>query len=141
MYKLTLTIIALFLITGCAQITEIKIDDKPVATNTPSTATIKTIKTNLEKLQGKWRSVDDKNSVVEFSVNKKFDHYDGQIMFTADFKLFTQTDLVDQNNNGQYLVAKENEEEFKYNITELDDKNLTLMFLPRGNLLKYTKMP
>ncbi len=83
----------------------------------------------LSLLQGKWFSVDDENSVIEFKDNLKIDFYSGEKMFEGIFEL-----------NDNNLKVNENGEIFEYTINEISESNLILMFLPRGNILKYHKV-
>jgi len=89
------------------------------------------VKTQTDLLLGRWVSLDDANSEIEFSVNKKMiDYYQGKKISEADFTVQGE----------KYLVAADKGEEFKYSITELSDKNLTLTYLSRGNTLRYKKI-
>ncbi len=99
--------------------------------------------TSVDLLQGKWISLDDKKSVIEFINNQKMDIYAGKKMSASEFQLHDKFPVEEgdiKNENGKYLIVGENEEVFGYNIIELSDKNLTLMYLPRGNILKYEKI-
>jgi len=82
-------------------------------------------------LQGKWRAVDDVNSVIEFKDGEKIDYYSGQKMFEGIFGI----DELDE-----HITVSDGEENFEYGIVELSEKNLSLMYLPRGNILKYEKV-
>ena len=81
----------------------------------------------IEQLLGRWISVEDGKSVVEFINNQKVDFYAGEKMQEADFRL-----------EGDKLIVG-TDEIFEYSIVEENDKTLILMFLPRGNLLIYKK--
>ncbi len=80
-------------------------------------------------LQGKWVSLGDANSKIEFNNAKKIDYYQDEKLSEDNFEI----------QDGKYLVVGSGENEFKYEITELTDKNLTMIYLSRGNTLKYQK--
>ncbi len=85
---------------------------------------------NLNLLQGKWVSLDDADSKIEFSGAKKLDYYQDEKMSEGSF-------LIQDN---KYLVVSDGGNEFEYIITELSDENLTLIYTPRGNTLRYKKV-
>lgn len=80
-------------------------------------------------LQGKWVSLDDSNSKIEFNNIKKIDYYQNEKMSEGNFEI----------EDDKYLIVAGDGDEFKYEIIELSDENLTLIYLPRGNTLKYQK--
>ncbi|MFH1457323.1 MAG: Gmad2 immunoglobulin-like domain-containing protein [Patescibacteria group bacterium] len=83
----------------------------------------------LSKLQGKWMSADDKDSVVEFINNKKIDFYAGQWMSENDF-------ILSQN---KYIIIGDGKDKLKYEIVDITQDFLTLVYIGRGNVLKYTR--
>jgi len=85
---------------------------------------------NVDLIQGKWRSLDDENSVIEFKDNIKIDFYSGEEMSRDSFEF---------KENNQYLKVISGNDIFEYKIDELSENSLILMFLPRGNILRYTK--
>jgi|GEM_PF-487707 len=83
---------------------------------------------NFNLLQGKWRSIDDPNSVIEFKDKRKMDYYSNEKLSEGDFNL-----------KGDYLTVRSDNETFEYRILELSDQVLTLTYLPRGNTLQYER--
>ncbi len=84
---------------------------------------------DLSLLQGKWKSIDDTKSVIEFSANKKIDYYSDNKISEGDFSV-----------KKGLLIVKEDTEVFKYQIVTLSNNILTLTYLPRGNTLKYERI-
>ena len=84
---------------------------------------------DISLLQGKWRSIDDVNSVIEFNANKKIEYYLSNKMFEGDFD-------IERN----YLTVKDDTEIFEYQIIALSNNTLTLIYLPRGNTLSYKRI-
>jgi len=80
-------------------------------------------------LLGRWVSLDDANSEIEFKDGKKIDYYQKK-------KLAEGTFVQD----GKNLVVNEDGDEFKYTILELSSTNLSLSYLARGNTLNYKKV-
>jgi len=96
----------------------------------------------FNQLQGEWVSVDDSKSVIKFTDNTKVDIYDSQIMSEANFKLYDHFPLTDEstkNNDGQYLIVEDDDDKFEYEIVELSDNELELIYMGRGNILKYKR--
>ncbi len=84
----------------------------------------------LEKLQGKWVSTEDSLDLIEFKGNVKAEYYEGELMDTA--KIST---------DHSYLICQSEEDEHtdKYQIVELTDTTLKLLYLPAGRILTYTR--
>jgi len=96
----------------------------------------------FNQLQGTWTSVDDSKSVIKFTDNTKVDIYDSQIMSEAGFKLYDHFPLTDEsteNNDGQYLIVEDDDDKFEYEIIELSDNELQLIYMGRGNILRYRR--
>jgi len=81
-----------------------------------------------ELIQGKWISVDDANYLIVFSDNTKTDYYDGEITSEGTYTI-----------SGDSLLVESEGEAFKYSILELSENELELLYLPRGNILQFTK--
>ena len=107
MKKLFLFLLVAFLFTGCQQ-------------------------DSSQLLQGKWQSLDDEKSSIEFSGDKKIDLYEGGKLSEGVFTL-------EKKEEGLYLSVKEGEETFEYKVDELSGANLNLIYLPRGNILRYER--
>lgn len=100
-------------------------------------------RSNLILLQGEWRSKDDANSTIEFKDRMKKDYYSGEKLSESGFEIYNkspveQTSRPDE--NGDYLVVRDNGDTFEYRIIELSEQVLELMYLPRGNMLKYERI-
>jgi hypothetical protein len=80
-------------------------------------------------LFGRWISLDDANSEIEFKEGKKIDYYQKK-------KLSEGTFVQD----GKSLTVSEDGDEFKYTILELSDTKLSLSYLARGNTLSYKRV-
>lgn len=100
------------------------------------------VENNFNLLQGQWISVDDEKSVIEFMGDKKIDIYDGEIMEEIIFKLYKELPdggVGEEDANGEYMTAEVNGDVFQYKIIDLSSTKLSLMFLPRGNILEYRR--
>ncbi len=90
-------------------------------------------------LLGKWTSIDDEKSVVEFTATEKIDYYDGEQMSQDEFQIyFSNTDLT-KDNNGSHLIVTTYDGDMEYTIVRVGANDLELIYLPRGNTLKYKK--
>ncbi len=94
--------------------------------------------TTLVQLQGTWVSQEDDLYVLEISEQNWKDIYDGEPSTATQFKLVNGCGQnASHDPNGSYL---ETEDEFCYSIDNVDEESLTLMYLPRGNKLEFSKV-
>jgi len=96
----------------------------------------------LELLQGKWVSIADEKSVVEFKAGKKIDIYNNEKMLENNFGLYNDRDVNKigaSDQNGKYLIVGVGADKMEYEIAVITDNLLTLIYLDRGNLLEYKK--
>jgi uncharacterized protein len=93
----------------------------------------------VEKLQGKWQSTEDKKSVVEIVDHHYIDYYEGKLVNKVTFEILSacKVDNGKVQDRGEYL---ETADESCYHIDAVTSQELTLMYLPRGNLLVYEKL-
>jgi len=89
------------------------------------------VKQNESLLIGKWKSLDDEKYVVEFKGNKKIDYYTGKKMSEGIFSF---------DEAKKSLTVTDKNEIFKYSVIKLSKNTLELMYLPRGNILRYKKI-
>jgi hypothetical protein len=95
----------------------------------------------VEKLQGRWESVDDSNSIIEFIGDKKLDYYNNQIMSEDTFTLADGYigDILEKGAEGMYLTVGNPGDYFEYSLVSVTDKELILTYLSRGNTLKFKR--
>ncbi len=96
----------------------------------------------FEILQGKWTLVDNANDILEFSDWERIEHYEGKIISQDSFELFKNHPVRDGDkvdNTGMYMVVTFKEWDSEFNILMIDDHNLTMVHLFRGNILKYRR--
>lgn len=79
-------------------------------------------------LQGKWVSVDDEKSEIEFKDGLKVDYYDGEFMAEGSIELI-----------GKNLLVDFESEVFEYVIIEIDKDKLVLSYKDSGRTLKYKR--
>ena len=91
----------------------------------------KEYQSDYKKLKGNWVSTEDKLYTVEFDGLTRTDYYENEV--SSQYKIRIEKDNL-------YCIDLDDKEEYKYTIMSLTDKNLTLMFLPRGNKLIFTKL-
>jgi hypothetical protein len=78
---------------------------------------------------GKWVSLDDQNSEIEFVGTKKIDYYQTQKVSEGNFVI-----------DNDYLIVTDEGEEYKYSIVKVSNEDLILTYLSRGNTLKYKRV-
>ncbi|MFH1375410.1 MAG: hypothetical protein ABIH35_01935 [Patescibacteria group bacterium] len=108
---------------------------------TPSRETEEVADTSskLGLLQGKWVAITDPKAVTEFTAEEKIDFYEGTETARGVFRLYETAAAKNEAVAGEYLIVGEGEAVFKYKITDLSYEALNLMYLPRGNILKYER--
>ncbi len=94
----------------------------------------KVISENLIKINilGTWISNDDKKSKMIFTKEFLVDIYDNEIIDTLSYVIENKESLL------KTIDLKANIE-FNYSIDYLTSKNLSLIYLERGNTLNFTK--
>ncbi len=92
------------------------------------------------RLQGEWVSVDDPNEHLTISGAERTGTYDGAD--TGVDYLSIQTDCDEESGAGPYLRAIDSAhgDVYCYAIETLGEDDLSLFYLPRGNLLEYERV-
>jgi len=88
------------------------------------------------KVEGTWISVDDERYSIIFSGNIKTDFYDDEEVQQLHFSLLKETEYGIE---GPYIRVGEGDDGETYAIMELTQDELTLLHLPRGNILRYER--
>jgi hypothetical protein len=90
-----------------------------------------------EKIVGEWRSKEDEKSLIIFNEDGTFkDVYNGEEVFSGSWEIKEEEDEIDAS---FYLYERIDEEVYKYEIINIDEENLLLIYLTRGNILEYEK--
>ncbi|WP_424978460.1 DUF1036 domain-containing protein [Leisingera sp. S232] len=94
----------------------------------------------LGKLQGHWYAEDDPNAQFTVLGAERENTYDGA--YSGRDYLSVSEWCRDFEGGGPYLYAREEEtgEDYCYVIDYVDHLELVLMYLPRGNILRYRKL-
>ena len=78
-----------------------------------------------------------KNIWLDFQIKKKIDFYGNKKTSEGVFEILTEEDIKDK--NGEYVKASVDGEVYKYRIEKVSQNELALMYLPRGNVLRFKK--
>lgn len=94
----------------------------------------------IDKMQGQWYAVDDTDAQFTISGLERLNTNNGAI--TSTDYLSVQDSCAGFEDSEAYLYAREvgTGESYCYVIESVDDLNMTLTSLPRGNRLKYRKL-
>jgi len=71
------------------------------------------------------------------------DYYEGNLLADDSFDIYEFYKDIDDNQkdkNGKYIIVDIEGDILKFEIIEMREDTLTLMHLPRGNILKYEKL-
>lgn len=90
-------------------------------------------------LQGTWTSVDDAQSQIVFEDDLKADLYEEELLHSDAFTITDESPVVEGVQEGPYIIVGEDDDTFIYSILKLTEEELELMYLPRGNILRYAR--
>ena len=76
-------------------------------------------------------------SVIEFSTIEKSDYYDGKFVNSGPFTLSFSND--EPKDDQITLSVYSDDDTFNYSVVSLTELELELIYLPRGNTLKYVR--
>lgn len=96
----------------------------------------------LAQLQGVWVSTEDSKSYLEVTDEQLLMGYEGIDDASDAYTLRIADQLPDgqpSNSDTQYLILNQEGDTMNYAIDKLTEDSLTLLYLPRGNFLSYTK--
>ena len=135
MMKISILIISVILLFSCSNNQKTN-EPNNIQTPNDESKQAKVISEDLIKINilGTWISNDDKKSKMIFTKEFLVDIYDNEIIDTLSY-------LIE--NKGKESLLKtidlKANIEFNYSIDYLTSKNLSLIYLERGNTLNYTK--
>lgn len=100
-----------------------------------------------EELEGTWQSTQDQKFVREFRDDTVTDFYDNEVsgtpgtwaLFTADNPLPTYDGPLEDGST--YLALVFNEETLFFEVTEITSTHLDLIYLDRGGILTFMRVP
>ena len=88
--------------------------------------------TNNQKLIGRWVSLEDKNYQIVFTAKTQTEYYGTKLQSTYTYRISKDSLITKDKLSGEV---------YNYSIMALTSKYLTLLYLERGNLLKFSKKP
>ncbi len=90
-----------------------------------------------KEILGEWRSKDDKKSVVVFNEDGTFKSvYDEEELSSGSWRIEEERGEFDVS---FYLYQEVDEEVYEYEIANIDEENISLIYLSRGNILEYER--
>jgi hypothetical protein len=103
----------------------------------PEESEVSLVEDYSEEILGEWRSKDDKKSVVVFSEDGTFKSvYDEEELSSGSWRIEEERGEFDVS---FYLYQEVDEEVYEYEITNIDEESLSLIYLDRGNILEYER--
>lgn len=107
----------------------------------PIDESLANLENNSVMLNGLWRSADDADSTLEFKEGVKISYYAGEPMSEASFQLCLDQECETVNSDGNFIKTIEEEgDSLKYEITKLNSESLELIYLGKGNILRYNRI-
>ena len=131
--KISILITSVILLFSCSN-NQKTTEPNNIQTPNDESKQAKVISEDLIKINilGTWISNDDKKSKMIFTKEFLVDIYDNEIIDTLSYVIENKESLL------KTIDLKANIE-FNYSIDYLTSKNLSLIYLERGNTLNYTK--
>jgi hypothetical protein len=132
--KISILITSVILLFSCSNNQKTNEPNNNIQTPNDESKQAKVISEDLIKINilGTWISNDDKKSKLIFTKEFLVDIYDNEIIDTLSYVIENKESLL------KTIDLKANIE-FNYSIDYLTSKNLSLIYLERGNTLNYTK--
>jgi hypothetical protein len=87
---------------------------------------------NNGKLIGRWVSLDDKNFQIVFTAKTEMEYYGTKLQSTYSYRISKDSLITKDKLSGEV---------YNYSIMTVTKTHLTLLYLERGNLLKFSKKP
>ncbi len=104
---------------------------------------VKLTASNYSKILGNWVSLDDERYTIQFSKGHKIDFYDDGEVAKDKFALYREYPKTEdslKNKRGKYLFVGDGEDQLVYELKMLDEDVLEMIYLDRGNLLRFKKI-
>jgi hypothetical protein len=101
----------------------------------------------LSMLQGRWSSLDDKKTFFHIEGNQQIDIYGRDILDTATVNFYDECPNRinagdEKRKSGRYLTVQLKPDDFYcYSVEKISSQQLVLMYLPKGSILRYKKVP
>ncbi|HEY1041461.1 MAG TPA: hypothetical protein VGE63_01920 [Candidatus Paceibacterota bacterium] len=128
------------------KITYTAVDCAPATAGKPQGKLMASAVTDTQAaLVGTWKSTSDKKSLISYAADGTFQSvYDNEVVDKGNWEIITTlagTPYDEVRSDALYLkeVSLTNKEEYYHQIS-VDDKELTLVYLERGNTNTYTKV-
>jgi hypothetical protein len=103
----------------------------------PEESEVSLVEDYSEEILGEWRNKDDEKSVVVFSEDGTFKSvYDEEELSSGSWRIEEERGEFDVS---FYLYQEVDEEVYEYEITNIDEESLSLIYLDRGNILEYER--
>jgi hypothetical protein len=103
----------------------------------PEESEVSLVEDYSEEILGEWRNKDDKKSVVVFNEDGTFKSvYDEEELSSGSWRIEEERGEFDVS---FYLYQEVDEEVYEYEITNIDEESLSLIYLDRGNILEYER--
>lgn len=117
---------------------EIYLNNKKDVSETESVS----IASVTKKIVGDWQSVDDVKSTKIFRKDREVeDVYNGKMMSTGVWKIIDSAKISDGvTTKGIFLETVMDKEKYLYKVISVNETELKLTYLPRGNTLSYKKI-
>ena len=95
----------------------------------------------LNGLVGSWRSMEDDNSTIRFTRKKiKYDYYSGDLIDSGKFVFSKKCPRLSEDSSKPLLIVKGKDGgTYCYDIATINRESLELIYLPRGNMLRYSR--
>jgi hypothetical protein len=142
MHKILWIVVLLGILGGGYYIQQNYLNSKKSVNDTSTTSVSDGSNSTVVNIVGSWASTDDAKSVEVFKEDRTTENvYDGKVITTGTWNIVKNTKLADGSIlNGIFLETIIEKEQYVYKVVSVNDSELTLTYLSRGNTLNYKKI-
>lgn len=94
---------------------------------------------SIEKLQGTWRSRDDRAVVLEIRGDQVTSWYDGEMLGVETLRFVDGCETRREEPAGEYFLLTDGDDSLCYHLTLAGETLLEYTYLARGNTLSYRR--
>lgn len=118
---------------GRAQIDKAGVEPDSVKTDAPSVS-------QVDKLQGRWRSRSDTSASIEIKGNTFLSLYDGAIVSSGILEFVNSCEDRSHVPQSEFFIVSDAADTLCYHLTVVEDAFLEFVYIPRGSTLSYERV-
>lgn len=109
------------------------VENDPVKFNDPTVS-------EIDKLQGRWRSRSDRSASIEIKGNRFLSLYNETIVSNGTLTFVNNCEERIHDPRGEYFIVSDDTDSLCYHLTVVEDTLLEYVYTPRGTTLSYERI-